>query len=95
METIAPLNQRGYHILLRASLDGPKSLDELQRAVDEPQPGYEVHHIVEQKSAAEDGFSREQIDSPDNLVRIPTMKHREITGLFMTPNDSYGNLSPR
>jgi hypothetical protein len=34
-----------------SSLDGPKSLEELQRAVNEPKDGYQVHHIVEQTPA--------------------------------------------
>jgi hypothetical protein len=28
-------------------------------------------------------------------VRISTLKHWQITGWFMTPNEDYGGLSPR
>lgn len=80
---------------IKAYLDEPKSLDELQGDVGKAQKGYEVHHIVEQSSAAQDGYSREDIDAPDNLVRIPTLKHWEITGWYMTPSKSFGNVSPR
>jgi hypothetical protein len=92
LETIAWITHLGYNMLLGTLLDEPKSLEELQRAVDEPAAGYEIHHIVEQKAATDDGFSEAQYDSRDNLVRIPTMKHRDITGWFMTPNDFYNNL---
>jgi len=79
---------------IKAYLDGPKSLEELQRDGGKRETGYEVHHIVEQ-TAARDGHSREDIDGPDNLVRIPTLKHWEITGWYMTPNEDFGYLSPR
>jgi hypothetical protein len=78
-----------------AYLDEPRSLDELQRGVAEPKRGYNVHHIVEQAAADEDGFSRELIDGPDNLARIPALKHWQITGWYMTKNEKFGGLSPR
>jgi hypothetical protein len=67
----------------------------LQRAVGTPKAGYEIHHIVEQTPAEQDGYRRSQIDGPENLVRIPTLKHREITGWYQTRNDDYGGVSPR
>lgn len=76
-------------------LDFPKPLQELMRLVDEPAPGYQIHHIVEQAAAAQAGYTRTEIDSPTNLVRIPTMKHQEINGWYATPNSDYGDLSPR
>ncbi len=80
----------------KAYLDDPKSLEELQRAVRQPQKGYEVHHIVEQTAAEREGHLRADIDGPDNLVRIPTLKHWEITGWFMRgENEDYDYLSPR
>ncbi|WP_152428534.1 hypothetical protein [Methyloferula stellata] len=84
-----------YSDKIKASLDEPKMLKELQDAVDDPKPGYEIHHIVEQKGAEDDGFSREEIDARSNLVRIPAMKHREITGWYQTGNKDFGGLSPR
>jgi hypothetical protein len=65
---------------INAYVDGPKSLEELQGDVDKPEKGYDVHHIVEQTPAAREGHPREDIDGPDNLVRVPTLKHWEITG---------------
>jgi hypothetical protein len=35
------------------------------------------------------------IDASDNLVRIPTFKHEEITGWYAQPNLKFGGLSPR
>jgi hypothetical protein len=50
---------------------------------------------VEQTSAARDGFSREMIDGKDNVVKVPTLKHREITAWYSQPNANYGGLSSR
>ena len=58
-------------------LDAPKALDELQADAAISKPGYDRHHIVEQTSAAEDGWPRKMIDAPDNLVSVPKMKHWE------------------
>jgi hypothetical protein len=80
---------------IKACLDGPKSLEELQGDVGKPRKGYDVHHIVEQTAADRDGHSPEDIDGPDNLARIPRLKHWEITGWYMTPNERYNYLSPR
>jgi hypothetical protein len=78
-----------------AYLDPPQSLEELQQAVQEPKAGYQIHHIVEQTAAAQAGYPRSLIDSPENLVRIPTLKHWEITGWTMRDNEKFGGLSPR
>ncbi|MGH6839645.1 MAG: hypothetical protein ACREDT_12775 [Methylocella sp.] len=77
-----------------SSLDEPKSLEELQKAVDEPKAGYQIHHIVEQTPARNE-LPDELIDGPDNLVRIPTLKHRDIFGWYSKPNKEFGWLSPR
>ena len=42
-----------------------------------------------------DGFSRAQTEAPENLVRIPRLKHWRITAWFAAKNDDYGGLSPR
>ena len=81
--------------LIEVYRDEPKTLEELQRAVSRPKRGYDIHHIVEQTSAEQDGFPRSVIDAPNNLVRIPRLKHWEITGWYMTKNKAYGGLSPR
>jgi hypothetical protein len=84
-----------YSPIVESYNDPPKSLEELQQAVSTPAPGYDIHHVVEQAQAERDGFTRDVIDSPDNLVRIPTMKHQEINAWYQTKNDEFGGLSPR
>lgn len=84
-----------YDAQIAASLDPPKTLEELQRAVATPKAGYEIHHIVEQTPAEQDGYRRSLIDGPENLVRIPTLKHREISAWYQTKNDQFDELSPR
>ncbi|MBN8957776.1 MAG: hypothetical protein J0H17_14575 [Rhizobiales bacterium] len=84
-----------YDQVIKASLDPPKSLQQLQDAVSTPEKGYEIHHIVEQTPAAHDGYPREMIDGRENLVRIPTLKHRDITAWYQTKNPRFDGLSPR
>jgi hypothetical protein len=86
-----------YQAKINSYNDPPKSLEELQNAVsDVSQAGYQDHHIVEQTSAEKDGgFSRELIDSPDNVVRIPTMKHEDINGWSQRPSPAYDLTPPR
>jgi hypothetical protein len=87
---IASWLQEGYPYI-RSYLDAPTNLGELQQAISDPQKGYDIHHIVEQTAADRSGFSRSMIDGPENLVRIPTLKHREITGWYMTRNERFDN----
>jgi len=75
--------------------DPPKTLEELQQAASSRKWGYHTHHIVEQTPARMRGMSESLINGPDNLVRIPALKHWQITGWFGRPNESYGMLSPR
>jgi len=78
-----------------AYLEPPRTLEELRQAVAEPRAGFDIHHIVEQTPARRDGFPESRINSAENLVRIPTYRHWEITAWYATPNSQYGNLSPR
>jgi hypothetical protein len=80
---------------IQSYFDAPKSLDELRHSVDQPGEGYEIHHIVEKDSAAKDGFSWSRINGRDNLVRVPKLKHHQITGWFMKINKDFGYRSPR
>lgn len=52
-------------------------------------------YTVEQIPAGKDGFPRSVIDAPEHLVRIPRLKHWEITGWFATRNKAYDMMSPR
>ncbi|MBM3543994.1 MAG: hypothetical protein FJX44_05760 [Alphaproteobacteria bacterium] len=80
---------------ITAYADPPKTLEELHDAVSFPAAGYEIHHIVEQGPATVEGFPKSQIDARDNLVRIPKLKHQDITGWYATPNERFGGLRPR
>ncbi len=81
---------------IRSYNDLPKSLEELQRAVSpKSEPGYQDHHIVEQGQARDDGYPREVINSRENVVRIPKLKHEEINGWYSRKNPRYGGQSPR
>jgi hypothetical protein len=84
-----------YEDSIKAYLDPPRTLEELQGAVARPRKGYDTHHIVEQTPAEDDGFPRAMIDFPANLVRIPRFKHWEITAWYMTKNERYEGRSPR
>lgn len=86
---------REYLATIQAYLDPPKTWEELQRDALNPQPGYDIHHPVEQTPARQAGFPESQIDGPDNRLRIPRLKHWQITGWYATPNEEYGGLSPR
>jgi hypothetical protein len=78
-----------------AYFDPPQSLANLNAAANDPQTGYDIHHIVEQATAAADGSEDDLMDSPDNLVRIPTLKHWELNAWYTRPNPDFGNQSPR
>ena len=84
-----------YGPFIQSYVDPPKTLEELQDAVSTPARGYDIHHIVEQTPAEQDGFPRSLIDSRENLVRIPTLKHWLITSWFATKNKNFGGLSLR
>ncbi|MEW6256636.1 MAG: hypothetical protein AB1592_11815 [Pseudomonadota bacterium] len=73
----------------------PKPLESLQNDVRHPRPGTEVHHIVEQTAAMRSGFPRAQIDHPDNLVRISTLRHWEVTAWYQRRSDRFKGMTPR
>jgi hypothetical protein len=75
----------------RASVDPPKTLEELQRPPTQNVLGYERHHIVEQNPdniakgpdvEAIEKFGRDLIDDPSNIVWIPRFKHEQITRYY-------------
>ena len=78
--------------------DKPVSLDELikQTQTDRARalPGYETHHIVE-RGPNEGKFSEEQLEGPENFVRIPYYKHRDISDFYSTNNECLGGMTPR
>lgn len=58
-------------------------------------PGYQNHHIEEQSLLRDLGLSKVEIDNPENVVRIPTLKHYDISAWYGRPNEEFGGLSPR
>lgn len=84
-----------YYYQLKANLDPPETLEELQDAVATPTWGYQIHHIVELESGPGEGVSDDLLTSRANEVRIPEMKHKEISDWYQTQNKDYGGLSPR
>lgn len=70
-------------------------MEDLQEAAQSPKAGYDIHHVVEQGPAAEDGYSKEMIEAPENKVRIPTHKHWVINAWYQTRNYDYSGLAPR
>jgi hypothetical protein len=88
-----PLNQGEQQVLdqIRAAMDQPKALDELQRPPTENASGRQDHHVVEQNSdnvvksrlgLTAEKFGRAALDDPANIVSIPTLKHEQITGYY-------------
>jgi len=80
---------------VQAYFDPPQSLADLNAAANDPQTGYDIHHVVEQATAAADGGEDNFMNAPDNLVRIPTLKHWELNAWYARPNPSFGDQSPR
>lgn len=72
-----------------------ETLTELQNDANFPAKGYDIHHIVEKAQADTDDIPKSIWDGPENRVRIPTLKHWEITKWYMTPNPDYDGLTPR
>ena len=87
---------KNYIDITKTYHDPPQTLDELQARVNLPsEPGYQDHHIEEQGTLGNLGYVRADIDNPDNIVRIPTLKHFEITAWYATRNPEFGNILPR
>ncbi len=77
-----------------AYLEQPKTLDELYALGLEPKAGYDRHHIVMKTPARKAGHSDKEIDSPENIVLIPTYRHWQITAWFNTRNELFNWQTP-
>ena len=84
-----------YAPYVQAYFDSPKTLAELRDAVATPARGYDIHHLVERTPALKDGYSRDLVDAPENLFRIPTLKHWELNAWYGSKNEFFGGGSPR
>jgi hypothetical protein len=70
---------------IKSANDPAKTLEELQARVGPAsEPGYHDHHIAEEAAARNAGDSESLIQSRDNLVRIPVLKHIDITSYYST-----------
>lgn len=76
-------------------LEPPRSLTQLRTDVRFPRKGTEVHHIVEQGDAIRAGYDRGLVHHSDNLVRISTLRHWEVSAWYQTPTDRFDGMSPR
>ena len=81
---------------IKSANDPAKTLEELQEPVgSDSQGGYHDHHIVGQHAGNRARFGDSVIDSRENLVRIPLLKHIDISAWYSKGNDDFGGLSPR
>jgi hypothetical protein len=70
---------------IRSATDPAKTLEELQEPIGtKSQSGYHDHHIAEEAAAYEAGDPESRIQGRDNRVRIPVLKHIEITRYYST-----------
>ncbi len=72
-----------YLPTINSYLDHPKTWERLQLNAGS---GYDRHHVVEQWSE-KDGVPRSLIDSRDNVVPIPRLKHWQINSWLGKPNE--------
>lgn len=78
---------RQLQIDTKAAIDfvktGPHTLEELCAEADAAsEPGYDNHHIVTQGGKNAGNIPQEQLQRPDNIVRIPTLLHEEINAEY-------------
>ena len=78
---------------IRASLQPPKTLEELHAQPQNDLLGYEQHHVVERNKAniAKDHggaaepaqkFGYDALEDPSNIVRVPRLEHEQITAEY-------------
>jgi hypothetical protein len=81
---------------IKSANDPAKTLEELQEPIgSDSQGGYHDHHIVGQHAENRARFGDSMIDSRENLVRIPVLKHIDISAWYSKGNDEFDGLSPR
>lgn len=79
-----------YAPYIQAYIHPPQSLEDLQSAAQGPaRRGYDVHHIVEQASGRNGEIPTQLIDSAENLVSIPTLRHWQLNSWYQTKNEDF------
>ena len=71
-----------------------KRLTDMIKTANDP-PATLDHHIVGQFAQNRLQFGDQRIDSVENTVRIPKVRHLDINGWYSTPNAKYDGVSPR
>lgn len=85
-----------YEEMTKTYYDPPETLEQLQsNAQKSSEAGYHDHHIEEQTLLERLGFSRAERNRPDNMARIPILKHYDISGWYGRPHKDFGGLTPR
>lgn len=86
---------------LKAAMQGPKTLEELQQPPTENALGYEQHHIVNQnsdnlqKGVVLAKFGGDAIDDPSNIVWIPRLLHECVNSKYSENSDGPGSPTVR
>jgi hypothetical protein len=64
--------------------------DQLAKRFGPAGDGYEYHHIVTQGGDNADNIPPEQLQNTDNIIRIPTLLHEEVSAKYLekAPDDS-------
>jgi hypothetical protein len=81
---------------LKAALQAPKTLEELQQEPTEDLLGCEQHHVVGQNDAnltkdVFDKFGSDVINDPDNIIWIPRLQHECVTAQYNSSSDGPGS----
>lgn len=69
--------------------------DVLARRFGRAGPGYQYHHIVEQGGANATALPARELQTTDNIIRMPTLLHEAITGLYSKKPDEGQGLTLR
>ena len=85
---------------LKAALQPPETLEELQQEPTENILGYEQHHIVGQNDdnlakKTIEKFGQDALDDPSNLVWVPRLKHELINAYYSSKTEETGDLTVR
>jgi hypothetical protein len=82
---------------LRASQEdmGFRDMDEFERALGKAGSGYDWHHIVEQADDNIKEFGATAIHSTWNVIRVPTLIHREISAYYSMKDPAHPGYTRR
>lgn len=72
--------------------EGKSSFRAIKKVIGDAGKGFEWHHLVEQSQIHRSGFASQAIQNPNNLVRIPSSVHRQISGYYSSiPTSGFTN----